>query len=79
MSPKRWARGKRLGSGFVSPRKKSKWPYPVYRAKVVLRAPRDFVFRWCALYRSDDGKWCGGPFVRKVLERASETFVLQDR
>jgi hypothetical protein len=56
----------------------SRWPPPEYRVHVVFRAPRDFVFRWCTDYRSDDGKRCGEPFVRKVLERTSKTFVLQD-
>jgi hypothetical protein len=45
---------------------------------VTFRAPRDFVFRWCTDYRSDDGKRCGSPFTRRVLKRTGRSILLQD-
>ena len=54
------------------------WPPPEYSVHVTFRAPLRFVYRWCTDYRSDDGKRCGEPFTRKVLERGPRQIVLQD-
>ena len=43
------------------------WPPPVYRLRVLFRAPLLDVYRWCTDYQRDDEARAGATLTRRVL------------
>jgi hypothetical protein len=56
----------------------TKWPPPFYNARVTLRAPLSFAFRWCTDYSSRDPELEKGGYQRKVLEKSRNRRVYED-
>jgi hypothetical protein len=54
------------------------WPPPLYEARVTLRAPLSFAFRWCTDYSSQDPALEKGSYQRKLLERSANRRVYED-
>jgi hypothetical protein len=47
-------------------------------AKVVFRAPLQFVFSWCTNYQPSDSKLEKEDYVRKIIERTPRRVVFED-
>jgi hypothetical protein len=55
-----------------------RWPRPTYVVTVKIRAPRQFVFEWCTDYTTNDGSISREGYERRILDRSSQTIVLED-
>jgi hypothetical protein len=56
----------------------TRWPRPLYKARVTLRVPLSFAFRWCTDYSSSDPPLEKGGYRRKVLEKSRQRRVFED-
>jgi hypothetical protein len=55
-----------------------RWPRPIYTVTVEIRAPPQFVFKWCTDYSRSDGSISREWYKRRILKRNQQTIVLED-
>ncbi len=53
-------------------------PPQSFHIRAEIRAPIDFVFRWCTDYRADDARRERERYARRVLERSRRRVVYED-
>lgn len=56
----------------------SEWPGPDYVVTVTIRAPIEFVHRWCTDYSPKDSEIEGEEYTRRILRRSSRRVVYED-
>lgn len=54
------------------------WPPPTYKIEADLRAPLEYVYRWCTDFRSDDARITGEDYERRIISRSRRKIVLED-
>jgi hypothetical protein len=55
-----------------------RWPPPVYRARIVFRAPLEYVFAWWTDYGPEDGRLGRYGHTRRILSRGACQVVFED-